>query len=185
MAFGYDSVSYYCYATPPYNKDFPVVCDALVDRENNKTQIWYDSQKLNKEITSFSNVYKHFNNQWIGVSQIYGTNNTTKDANYQNPSFSVRTPLSVSDLGGVKAITSTEDIIVGYMKDTVGNAGFMVVNYNDTTYNKTSVVKMTFDNANKALVYVDGVKQVVNLADNVLTLNLGIGEGVFVIPYAE
>ena len=71
------------------------------------------------------------------------------------------------------------------MKDTVGNAGFMVVNYNDTTYNKTSVVKMTFDNANKALVYVDGVKQVVNLANNVLTLNLGIGEGVFVIPYAE
>ena len=185
MAFGYDSVSYYCYATPPYNKDFPVACDALVDRDNKKTQIWYDSQKLNREITSFANVYKHFNNQWIGVSQIYGTNNTTKDANYQNPSLSVRTPLVVSDLDGVKAITSTEDIIAGYMKDTLGNAGFMVVNYNDTTYNKTSVVKMTFDNANKALVYVDGVKQVVNLDDNVLTLNLDVGEGVFVIPYAE
>ena len=68
------------------------------------------------------------------------------------------------------------------MKDKSGNPGFMVVNYNDTTYNKTSKVEIKFDSADKALVFIDGVKQDLTLTNNVLTLNLDVGEGVFVIP---
>ncbi len=41
-----------------------------------------------------------------------------------------------------------------------------------------------FANYNKAYVYINGVKTEVTLKNNELTLDLGVGEGVFVIPYA-
>ena len=92
-------------------------------------------------------------------------------------------PLTVNRLKGVKSVTATEDSIVGYMQDSQGNPGYMVVNFNDTTYKKKSDIVFTFANYNKAYVYIDGVKQDVTLKNNQLTLNLDIGEGVFVIPY--
>ena len=92
-------------------------------------------------------------------------------------------PLTVNRLKGVKSVTATEDSIVGYMQDGQGNPGYMVVNYNDTTYQKKSDVVFTFTNYNKAYVYIDGVKQDVTLENNQLTLHLDVGEGVFVIPY--
>ena len=185
MAFGYDSISYYCYGTPPYDTTLPVSCDALVDRSGNKTQIWYDSQKINLEVRKFEKVYGQFKDNWLGTAQILGTNNTSKDEMYQNGSFSLNHPVSVDKLSGVDTITSTEDIIVGYMKDNSGNSGFMVVNYNDTTYNKKSQVEMKFDVADKALIFIDGEKQDLTLTDNTLNLDLDLGEGVFVIPYNE
>lgn len=84
---------------------------------------------------------------------------------------------------GVKSVTATEDSIVGYMQDSAGNPGYMAVNYNDTTYKKKSDVTFTFTNYNRAYVYIDGVKHDVGLKNHQLTLNLDIGEGVFVIPY--
>jgi len=183
MAFGYDSISYYCYGTPPYSAGLDVSCDALVDMQGNKTQIWYDSQKINLEVKKFEKVYGQFKDNWLGTAQILGTNNTSKDDMYQNSSFSLNHPVSIDNLSGVDTITSTEDIIVGYMKDNSGNSGFMVVNYNDTTYNKKSQVEMKFDAADKALVFIDGEKQDLTLTDNILNLDLDLGEGVFVIPY--
>ena len=185
MAFGYDSISYYCYATPPYTTGLEVPCDALIDRAGNKTQIWYDSQKINLEVKKFEKVYGQFKDNWIGTAQILGTNNTSKDEMYQNGSFSLNHPVSIDNLNGVDTITSTEDIIVGYLKDNSGNSGFMVVNYNDTTYNKKSQVEMKFDGADKALVFIDGEEHDMTLTNKTLTLDLDLGEGVFVIPYNE
>jgi len=42
---------------------------------------------------------------------------------------------------------------------------------------------MKFDAADKALVFIDGEKQDLTLTDNILNLDLDLGEGVFVIPY--
>ena len=185
MAFGYDSISYYCYATPPYEDTVAVPCDALIDRAGNKTQIWYDAQKINLEAKKLEKVYGQFKDNWIGTTQICGTNNTSKDANYKNDSFTLNHPVAINNLSGVDTITCTEDIIVGYLKDNSGNPGYVVVNYNDTTYNKTSQVEIKFDQADKALVFIDGEKQDLTLTDNILNLDLDLGEGVFVIPYSE
>ena len=92
-------------------------------------------------------------------------------------------PLTLNRLKGVKNVTATEDSIVGYMQDSEGNPGYIVVNYNDTTYKKKSDVTFTFNGYNRAYVYIDGEKHDVGFTNHQLTLNLDIGEGVFVIPY--
>lgn len=185
MAYGYDSVSFFCYATPPGTGEFTEAQYALIDRDGNKTQIYHDSQKLISEIKQFSNTYMQFNDNWLGTYPILGSNNLAKDDMYYNNSFDcLMQPItSAKRLKGVERVTATEDTIVGYMQDSEGNPGYMVVNYNDTTEEKTSDVTFTFANYNKAYVYIDGVKQDVSLENNRLTLNLDIGEGVFVIPY--
>ena len=186
MAYGYDSISFFCYGTPPATEggEFTQSQNALIDRDGNKTQIWHDTQTLLSEISKFSNTYMQFNDNWIGTLPILGSNNLAKNDMYYNNSFdALMQPLSKDRLKGVKNVTATEDSIVGYMQDSEGNPGYMVVNYNDTTYNKKSDVTFTFTNYNRAYVYIDGVKQDVGLTNNQLTLNLDIGEGVFVIPY--
>jgi hypothetical protein len=62
----------------------------------------------------------------------------------------------------------------------------MVVNYGDTNGATTAktAVNITFNGTpNKALVYQGGKATVVTLSSNVLTLNLMLGEGAFVIPF--
>ena len=185
MAYGYDSASFFCYATPPQTGEFNREQAALIDRNGNKTSIYTDSQKVIGEITKFSNTYMQFNDNWLGIFPILGSNNTAKDDMYYNNSFDcLMQPIKTEKaLKGVKALTATEDTIVGYMQDNVGNPGYMAVNYNDTTYGKKSDVTFTFNKYNKAYVYIDGVKEDVVLKNNQLTLHLDIGEGVFVIPY--
>ncbi|MBQ8429518.1 MAG: hypothetical protein IJX30_05440 [Clostridia bacterium] len=185
MAYGYDSVSFFCYGTPPGTGEFTEEQYALIDRDGNKTQIYHDTQKLLSEIGKFSNTYMQFNDNWVGTYPILGSNNLAEDDMYYNNSFDcMLSPITnVKGLKGVKALTATEDSIVGYMLDSEGNPGYMVVNYNDTSEEKKSDVTFTFAKYNKAYVYIDGVKQDVTLENNQLTLHLDIGEGVFVIPY--
>ena len=75
----------------------------------------------------------------------------------------------------------------GYFNDADGNDGIMVVNYNETSLNLTDEVTLDFDSAkyNKAICYIGGKKNVIDLNGGKLNLRLGVGEGVFVIPYAE
>ena len=186
LAYGYDSISFFCYGTPPATEggEFTQSQNALIDRDGNKTQIWYDTQTLLAEISKFSNTYMQFNDNWIGTLPILGSNNLAKDDMYYNNSFDVlMQPLTLNRLKGVKNVTATEDSIVGYMQDSEGNPGYIVVNYNDTTYKKKSDVTFTFNGYNRAYVYIDGEKHDVGFTNHQLTLNLDIGEGVFVIPY--
>lgn len=68
-----------------------------------------------------------------------------------------------------------------------GNDGIMIVNYNETTKNLTDEITLTFDSSkyNKAVCYIGGKKTIVGLIDGKFEIELGVGEGVFVIPYAE
>ena len=75
----------------------------------------------------------------------------------------------------------------GYFNDVDGNDGIMVVNYNETSLNLTDEVTLNFDSSkyNKAVCYIGGEKVVKTLDKGKLDLTLGVGEGVFVIPFAE
>lgn len=187
MAFGYDSVSFFCYQTPPKTGEFDMEQYALIDRNGNKTEIYDSSKKIINEIQNFSHVYMQFNDNWLGIYPILGSNNLEKDDMYYNLSYDnlLKPITNVRDLIKIKSVTATEDTIVGCMVDKNNNPGYMFVNYNDTYYKKTSTVKVCFNRSNKALVFRNGVKTVETLVNGELTISLGVGEGIFVIPYAE
>ncbi len=184
LAFGYDSASYFCYATPSLGGEFGESQVALIDREGNKTPLYDASKKVNEEIRGLENTYMQFNDNWLGVCAVYGTNNLEKDEFYYNKTMdSMTKSISVDHLSGVGSVMSDEDIIIGHMKDSEGNSGFMIVNYNDTKQQKKVNGQMKFKAFTKAYVYQNGKKTLVDLTDNTLIFSLDIGEGIFVIPH--
>ena len=183
LAYGYDSISYFCYATPNAGGEFQDYQQAMIDRDGNKTDIYESGKAVNEELRSFEKVYRQFNSNWLGVCPVYGTNNTSEDEFYFNKSMdALANPLELKHLSGLKGFESDEDVIIGYMKDGSGNPGFMVVNYNDSSWNKKVNAKMNFGDYTQAQVYRRGKKSVVDLKNGILMLELEVGEGAFVIP---
>ena len=199
MAFGYDSLSFFTYGTPPAEGDFNQTQLGLVDREGNPTETYTNSKKVIKEIKTFANTYMQFNDNWVGAYTVLGSNNTDNTRkDFDNLKrigngtdtkrmHSAITSNSWFRQNGITAVTATEDTVMGCMNDTWGNPGLMVVNYNDTSKNKSNTVNIQLKAAtyDKAWVYIDGVQDEVPLINGKLTLHLGVGEGVFVIPYIE
>ena len=58
----------------------------------------------------------------------------------------------------------------------------MIVNVTDPGKNISDEVTVTFKEASKAIVYVQGEEQTIDLKDGSYTFKLTSGEGVFVIP---
>ena len=198
MAFGYDSMSFFTYATPPAvsGGDFSETQLGLVDRSGNTTATYTNSKKVIGEIKTFENTYMQFNGGWKGVWPIIGSNNTagskvdfTNLRKIGNGTDTKRmqsaiTPSTWFTKSGLLSASATEDTLMGCMNDTWGNPGLMLVNYNDTSFNKVSETTLTFNKSryDKAWVYIDGEQTEVALSNGKLTLNLDIGEGVFVVP---
>ena len=61
LAFGYDAISFFCYAMPQQGGDFQPNHYALLDYSGKKTQIYYDSKAIISEVQAFSNTYMQFN----------------------------------------------------------------------------------------------------------------------------
>lgn len=193
MAFGYDSMSFFCYASPPVvnGGEFTASQKGLVDREGNKTAAWTDAQKLMREVNKFQHTYMQFNDGWSGVYPVLGSSSSSSRSDFNKlnnfAAENLGSPVirsMIMRLMGLTSVTSTRDALVGCFKDDYDNSGFVVVNYNDTDKNYTSSVDMQFDATkySKAWVYIDGVQDEVQLASGKLTLQLDVGEGVFVIP---
>ena len=84
---------------------------------------------------------------------------------------------------GVQDVETDQDLVVGQFLDKDGFPGFMVVNQSSPFDLEEASVTMTFDSdVTAALVYAEGKEKLVRLDDHKLTLDLGSGEGNFVIP---
>lgn len=176
MAFGINGFSYFT-----YRQSFLNFGGGCVSKDESCTPFdnYYWAQALNKEIASFDHVFLAFD-EWKGVMTVNGTNNLEGDEEYNNDSFVLAHP--VTKLDCAKKVSATEDTIIGQFEDKDGRAGLMVVNFNDPLENLEDTVSFEFEKANRALVYKNGVRKVYEVKNNKLSLDIGVGEGVFVIP---
>ena len=184
-AFGYDGISLFCYATPLVGFEFAESQEAMISRSGEETGIYESVKKANSEILAFDHVLQQFD--WIGTfTNDAGQTNDDKPRT-QNSSFRLLNRISVKSVLSLNSVTTSRDTLFGYFNDVDGNDGIMVVNYNETTLNLTDEVTLNFDSSkyNKAVCYIGGEKVVKTLDKGKLDLTLGVGEGVFVIPFAE
>ena len=77
---------------------------------------------------------------------------------------------------------STDEAIVGCLKDENGYDGFMVVNATDPGKNISNTVTLEFKEAKSAICYINGEEQKVTLKNGVYTAELSAGQGIFIIP---
>ena len=185
LSFGYDMISCFCYASPAVGREFLDRQTAMLDRNGNKTQLFDEVAKANNEILSFDHVIKQFN--WQGVFTCDAGKTATGKDRTSNASFgALRNRMYVSAIDNLQSVTASCDTLFGYFLDNEDNVGFTVVNYNDSSLGLTDKVSISFNpsyNYAKAQCYIGGKKTIIDLNDNVLELTLGVGEGVFVIPY--
>ena len=186
MAFGYDGISLFCYGSPIADGEFASSQYGMIDRNGNKTEIYDAVKQANNELLSFDHVLKQF--AWQGVFTCDAGKTITGTSSTSNASFKSLDRISLANVSSLSKVSASADTLCGYFKDAAGNDGIMVVNYNETTENLTDTVELTFDSSkyNAAVCYVGGVKKVfTGPTDGKLSLSLGAGEGIFVIPYAE
>lgn len=187
LSFGYDMISLFCYGTPSVvpNGEFLERQKAMIDRDGTKTPIFDAVKKANQEILAFDHVILQFD--WQGVFTCDAGKKSTAKERTSNPSFKcLAQRMSIEEVACLSSVETTADTLFGYFIDEDDNAGFTAVNYNDSTLELSDEVTFEFDssyNFSKALCYIGGEKHTLDIKNNRLTLDLGVGEGVFVIPY--
>lgn len=176
LAFGAKEISYYGYY-------------ALYDwKTSTKTTAYEWAKDINNDIASFGNAFMAYD--WQGVmfydkttlngylnvnEQMKAVKNGSAGTAVTASSDMVKSAIVTSD---EVSFVSTTDTILGVFATEKGDDAYLVANYDLTS---SSTVTLTFANATSAIVYVNGAQTTVALENGVLTLNLGAGEGAFVV----
>ena len=185
MAFGFDGISMFCYGTPVASGEFSSEQFAMIDREWNKTEIYESVKQATTELRKFDHVLLQFDYQSTFTNDAGKTVTTSTILNTtKNDSFKNLDRIRISGTSSVKSVYTSQDTLFGYFKDEQNNEGFVAVNYNDTSKGLSDKVEITFDATeyDAAVCYISGEEKLIRLTDGKLSLELGAGEGVFVIP---
>ena len=172
FAFGYKSIIYFCYYTPGPNSEFTEDDYAIVDRDNVPTEIYDYVKSLNTEIYKFDDVYLSYT--WQSTIPVYGEIDPDEQFCFASMDNQNET---VGDITSVKA---EYDALVGYFTKG-GKKAYMVTNYMNPTKTGSNKIELTIKGAKEATVYFDGEPVKCALKNNVLSLDLPVGEGVFVV----
>ena len=167
LAYGMKSINYFTYGK---HWDESVGTTSCMVYNGEKTPVYDAVKNINNEIKAFDHVLLDFN--WQGTIGITGSN-SNGIMNYVDSYTSKR----------ISAAAANNDAIIGCLKDSKGYDGFMLVNATDPSANITETISVTFNNANHAKVYINGVERVVELNNGVYETTLTPGQGIFVIPY--
>ncbi len=177
LSFGFKSYTLYCYDTRP---DVPGEDNRLGMVENGRaTTIYPVVKKVNKEILSFDHVYLSF--EWDGVIPVVPTKD--QRTNFGQLTSFGRYILTAEDTKVLNDITSDNNIVCGVFQDEAGNEAYAITNYCAPYDGVTANVQLTFDNCDKAIVYLNGTKSVMDVKNGKLSLAMSACDGAFVIPY--
>lgn len=172
MAFGVRGIQCFCYWT--LMEETNNVTSGCVDRDGTILPTYGWVQTVFNEIKSFEEVYMSFD--WDGF-KLY------EASSVENDMFSMIGNNQLEELKGVKSLSADQDLIVGQFLDDEGYPAFMVSNASSPFLLESANVTMEFDSSvTTAIVYAKGEKRTVKLDNHKLTLELGSGEGYFVLP---
>ena len=145
----------------------------VVDGYGRPTACYYAIQEVIKEVRAMEHVFMNF--RWQG-SMAY-----VADEDRPNVQLSAMRR-TLASTPRIASYSSTEDIVIGTFNDADGADGFMVTNATLPADRKTATVTLKFNNADRVEIYAKGRGFVRQLHKGKLTLNVGPGEGWFVIP---
>ncbi len=182
LAYGYSNLDYFTYGDRiDYDKQVQAEIYEMVpvkwknyndwSQGYELTDYYYWIQNTNAEAISLYEALCHFKNN--GVQLIKGS---TKSVGNFGSATTTNTlnPITVS---------AQYDMVVGGFKCGDYN-GYLAVNV-DTPSAGRELNKATFTfsgTVDKAVVYINGVPEIRKVTNNALELNIGLGEGVFIVP---
>ena len=171
LAFGMKCLNYYTYTGSQEG-------DGLVLRSGKVTQNYEWAKQANNEAQELADAILNF--EWVGTKTYAGQQMQDKTTAKAFEKIAEKTADSFEFISDV---TARLDTIVSEMEDKQGNKGYMVVNYSEPSLGLTDLVNVYFGKkVNKAVIYINGERSVVDVKQDALQLSLGAGEGAFVYP---
>lgn len=175
LAFGAESFQYYTYRS--YGSE-PGIVDGS-NHEPGKMYPWVKNanayaQAMAEAILTFD---------WNGTKVYKGMQGGSTTDKHTAQAFEKVEGYVLDKFQHVAGITARLDTLVSEFKDEGGNVGYMVVNYSEPSKGLTGDVIINFaKKTNKAIIYQNGNKSVVDVKDNKLKITLEAGGGAFVYP---
>lgn len=172
LSFGASGIEYFTYRTP--DSETEVFKDALISRENEKTEGWYGAQNANRTLNLMADAYIQYNN--LGAFTV----NASGESSYMQ--FSNQ----YTDFDAVSDITVSRDkpVLIGaFSSDTAAHdRAFTCVNLGDPGYPLDPIdVTVALTEASAAtLYYRDTVTELQPDENGCITFTLEYGEGCFV-----
>lgn len=189
LAFGADTLQYYCYSVPKsFNEDGSaeyMYDNCVLNRDDTPSEVYYSLQKLHKEIQSFASVILSYD--WDTTIGISGS----EDQTFRVCSIEFDDNFDVINLKNtenyVKA-EGTQDLILSRFTSEQYGEAYMFLNWAERGISNT--VNATFKNCGAVAIYggegFDGTPKIVTLDKNGnITLKLEYGEGVFITPIVK
>lgn len=177
LSFGYKRYALYCYDTRP---DVPGEDNRMgMVQDGEETPTYSVVKQVNEEILAFDNVYLSFD--WQGIIPVTPTDD--QKSNFKQLTSYGKYIFSEGDTQVLDELTSDNNILCGVFQDEAGNEGYALTNYCSPREGKTANVQLRFSDCDKAIVYQNGQKRIVDLANNTLAFTMNTCDGAFVIPY--
>ena len=180
LAYGYNGVAYFTYTQPSNQTDAEWFSNAAYMWEKQadgsfkavKTAAYDYIKNANAEAMAMSR--KIVGYKWLGTTYSVGTSETCGI-------FGGTTSYN----GGVlTSVASSYDSYAGCMKNGNGEYGFMVVNADDPRNGRSNSVTLSFADGYTSVSYVEnGETKTAALTNGAITLNIGAGKGIFVVPH--
>lgn len=173
LSFGVKGILCFQYWTQLQDEKYNNVRDGIVDRDGTITPLYYEVQKVFNEIKAMEDVYLHY--QWDGVK-------TYESGRSVNEMFA-QVYDQLDALNAITKVENDQDIIIGQFTDADENYAYMVTNATEPFEPEIANVSLTFDkDCNVVMVIKKGERSMVELKDHVLNMEIGSGEGYFVVP---
>lgn len=171
LAFGMKCLNYYTYTGSEEG-------DGLVLRSGKLTKNYEWAKQANNEAHELADAILNFD--WVGTKTYQGQQ--VKDETNAK-AFQKIADKTADSFEFISDVTARLDTIVSEMEDKDGNKGYMIVNYSEPSLGLKDLVNVYFGKSvNKAVVYINGERKIVDVKQDALQLSLGAGEGAFVYP---
>lgn len=179
LAYGVKRIVYFTFWQHFQESDAEVFPKAMINYEPSeekgyrKTEIYYAVKEVNEEILAIDHVFMRY--QWRGTRTIV----TSRARNIRN----VKGDYDDGVLGEVKA---SRDLLIGCFENSDDKRkGYWIVNAQNPYYFEMNDVKTRFKGADRIVYYRKGREYDIPLEEETFSVRLGVGEGIFVIPYKE
>ncbi len=185
LAFGSKGFQYFTYASPSTNSEFGLGDVGMINRNNQRTSLYYSVQAVNAELAKFDHVFTGFDYK----TTILVDGDLSKAA---NPGFELyRSNAKVNYAESteyLKNAVCSQDTLIGVLADGNGFDGYVVVNYtHPSEQNLSDEISLDFSGCRELLVYVKGEETLLTreseqFSNGIFTATLAPGEGLFIIP---
>ena len=172
MAFGAKSLQYYLYRASSGSA-------GIIDNVKQQPTYMYPFVKeANRQVKNLQNVILSFD--WVSAKTYKGVQVSSEVTAEGFDKVAART---AENFAFVSNVSSRLDTVISEMQDKSGNKGYMVVNFSEPSLGQTDFVTLSFiEGVKKAVVYIEGEPQTVDVVNGKLNLKLGAGGGAFVYP---